>query len=145
MSNVEVSVVLRRVLNAPLARVWAAWASGSDELAHWYRPGLDYTITEAVSDFRVGGLYRIAFQRKGDQPLVERGRYLEIEPMARILYEEEVTENGKPHHAMRDEIRFEALSPTQTLVTVTCTGPEVWLAGGGIYGSIESLAAHLES
>jgi uncharacterized protein YndB with AHSA1/START domain len=142
MGESEVSVVVRRVLNAPLARVWAAYSS-AEELALWYKPGADYVITLTECDFRIGGRYRIGFQRPGDPPLLEVGRYVEINPMARIIYDEEVTENGAPHHAMRDQVDFTALSPTQTLVLFTSSGPKVWLAGGGIFGCIECLAAYV--
>jgi uncharacterized protein YndB with AHSA1/START domain len=70
-------VIVRRVLRAPRARVFAAWLDPA-MLAQFMRPGPIATATAAV-DPRVGGAFRIVM-RHGDREHVHWGEYLRIEP-----------------------------------------------------------------
>jgi uncharacterized protein YndB with AHSA1/START domain len=142
VSKVDCTVILKRDYAAPLARVWRAWST-ADELALWYRPETDHVIHFAECDFRVGGAYRIGFGPSGEAPLIETGRYVEIEPMRRIVFDEEVTRDGAFIHGGRDHVEFVDLGSGRTRVIVTATGHEVWRAGGGWTGALESLAAFL--
>jgi uncharacterized protein YndB with AHSA1/START domain len=142
MATVESSIVLKRLYDVPAARLWRAWST-ADELAQWYRPSLRHTIDFAEFDFRVGGEYRVESSLRG-KSTVETGRYIEILAMQKILYEEDLQPEGKPHHSMLDQIEFVALDNARTQLVVTATGHKAWSFGAGVNGSLESLAEFVE-
>ena len=77
------SFTVERVIAAEPERVFAAW-SDPESLAHWMCPGEMNGATAEV-DFRVGGHYRLVMH--GEQDYVHTGRYLEIEPSKKIVFE----------------------------------------------------------
>ena len=56
-NETECVLILRRVYDAPLERVWQAWTDAT-ELAKWYLAGDDHVIHYAQADVREGGDYR---------------------------------------------------------------------------------------
>ena len=89
MSEISTShhtVVVRRTLNAPCARVFAAWRDPS-ALARWYVPGdSNWTARVLEHDFRVGGRKRLSFGPRGEMPYEEDCRYEDIVENARICF-----------------------------------------------------------
>ena len=84
MTDVQNSLVLTRILQAPRERVWQAWTD-PQMLARWWWPERFHTAYEV--DLREGGRYRF---RSADLPdigvLCVAGVYLEVRPPERLAY-----------------------------------------------------------
>jgi len=141
-SSIEVTLVLKRVYNAPVERVWSAWTSQA-ELSRWYVAGDDHIVHFCEADVRVGGRYRIGFAPPDKAPVIETGRYLEIIPLKRLVFEETVTVDGKRMHPSKCEIDFVDLGHGRTQLVLTARGDEVWRSGEGWMPCLESLARYL--
>ena len=76
-------LVIRRIYNAPVAAVYAAWTD-PEQMKHWMGPSDEYT-SEVTSDLRVGGRYRITAQSPGDTHEVA-GVYQEIVPGQKLVF-----------------------------------------------------------
>ena len=79
------SLEIRRVYNAPVAAVYAAWTD-PEQMKHWFAPSDDFGPSEVTVDGRVGGRYRIVMHRPdGDESRVG-GVYREVVPNSRLVY-----------------------------------------------------------
>ncbi len=87
MSN---EVVIERIFNAPIARVWDAWTK-PEEASKWWGPK-NFTAPHMKIDFRVGGKY--VFCMHGNEGLPAEmvgkdfwscGTYKEIIPLQKIV------------------------------------------------------------
>ena len=52
------SLQIRRIYNAPVAAVYAAWTD-PEQIRQWFGPSDDFKVPETVADVRVGGRFRI--------------------------------------------------------------------------------------
>ena len=78
----KTSLEIRRVINAPRARVYAAWTDPA-QLKEWWRPE-GVRTREFEADARVGEKYRWdVFNQEGEEMSVF-GEYLELTPGRRI-------------------------------------------------------------
>ena len=77
------SLTLRRRINAPPAKVYAAFTE-PQTIARWFGPQ-GVTSVSAETDLRVGGRYRIVAQMAADQ-LEVGGVYREIVPNEKLVY-----------------------------------------------------------
>ena len=79
------SLQIRRVYDAPVAAVYAAWTD-AEQMKHWFAPSDDFGMSDVVLDVRVGGRYRVVLHRPdGDESRVG-GVYREVVPNRRIVY-----------------------------------------------------------
>ncbi len=78
------ALVVTRTVNASRERVFAAWTD-AHLLAQWYAPAPDF-ITQAESDPRPGGSYRIVMTHPSGKVLIVGGTYREVQPPARLVY-----------------------------------------------------------
>lgn len=78
------SLVIRRTIAAPRARVFAAWTQPG-QMRKWAGPG-EITVPECECDPRVGGTYRITMQQANGERLVVRGVYREVREPERLSY-----------------------------------------------------------
>jgi uncharacterized protein YndB with AHSA1/START domain len=80
-------LVITRVFGAPVERVWQAW-SDPGAVGQWWGPK-DFTAPHIKIDFRVGGKYLYCMRGAGVDGVVRDfwscGKYLEIEPMKKIV------------------------------------------------------------
>jgi len=75
---------IERTFSAPRERVYAAWTEGA-LLRQWSCPE-DLEVGEARNDLRVGGRFLLEMRVPGsDERHVAVGRYLELDPPARIV------------------------------------------------------------
>src|SRR5262249_49492009 len=74
-------LVIRRLLPAPPAEVFAAWTDPSS-LARWMSP---YGSASATLDLRVGGAFQIVMRGLG-RAITHPGRYREIDPPRRLVF-----------------------------------------------------------
>jgi len=78
-------VEVRRVLDAPAGKVFAAFAD-QKLVAQWLRPSPDVKLTVLAFDFRPGGAYRFAYDVSDHQRMVVGGTFREIDAPARIVF-----------------------------------------------------------
>ena len=78
------SLTLKRRLNAPPAKVYAAWTEPA-KIARWFGPqGAE--VLRAEADVRVGGRYRVIFRvPDGDEHDVS-GVYREVVPNQKLVF-----------------------------------------------------------
>ena len=73
-----------RVFNAPTALVWKC-LSEPQHVARWWGPASIGTLSVKELDFRVGGHWRFEHALKRGPVVAFTGRYLEIEPMRKLV------------------------------------------------------------
>jgi uncharacterized protein YndB with AHSA1/START domain len=80
------SLTLKRRLNAPPAKVYAAWTD-PEKIARWFGPaGVKAGTEQASIDARVGGRYRVGFTMEDGQYHEVVGVYREIVPNERLVF-----------------------------------------------------------
>lgn len=141
--EVECTLILKRIYDAPVARVWRAWTSAG-ELAHWYVASADHVVHFAEADVRVGGTYRVGFAPPAQTPYVEEGHYIEVVPNAKLTFRESVSLEGKQLFTQLTTVEFRDLGG-RTQVTITCNGKDTWRTGEGWTPALESLAHYLDA
>lgn len=72
-----------REVRAPLRLVWDVWTK-AEHLQHWFSPN-GFTVEGVQSDPRPGGIFKLIMIPKGGGGFWSVGRYLEVEPMRRIV------------------------------------------------------------
>jgi len=77
------SLTLKRRLDAPPAKVYAAWTE-PEKLARWFGPE-GAVVISAEADVRVGGRYRIIF-REGEETHNVGGVYREVVPNEKLVF-----------------------------------------------------------
>ena len=93
---------VRRVLNAPVERVFAAFGDAK-LVAQWLRPAPDVKLAVLALDFRPGGAYRFAYETPDGQRMGVGGVYREIEPPSRIVFSWLIAEPD-PHAGIESEV-----------------------------------------
>lgn len=78
-------VELRRTLDAPVERVFAAFAD-VHLVAQWLRPSPDVKLHVLSLEFREGGRYRFAYDVPDGRRMVVGGTYSRIEPPRCIVF-----------------------------------------------------------
>lgn len=88
MPEAKPQVVITRVFNAPVEKVWAAFTE-SEQVKKWWGP-TDFTAPVAEIDLRTGGKYLFAMHGPAgtefDQDMYSTGTYEEIVPFERLVY-----------------------------------------------------------
>jgi uncharacterized protein YndB with AHSA1/START domain len=75
---------IRRVINAPRDRVYAAWTDPA-QLKQWFGPESVQT-RELVADVRVGGTFRWDLSNSEGEKMTCRGEYRELQPGKKIVF-----------------------------------------------------------
>ncbi|GIT81229.1 hypothetical protein LLS1_28980 [Leifsonia sp. LS1] len=99
MTNDETTnVVVRRILDAPVATVWRLWTD-PELVTEWWGPE-DYTSESATIDLRVGGAYVFGMRApeyQGGAVSFTGGVYSAIVPHERLEFTQSITdEDGTP-------------------------------------------------
>jgi len=140
--KVECTLILRREYATGIERLWRAWTDAK-EMAHWYVASADHIVHFAEADVRVGGKYRVGFAPPGQAPYIETGTYIEIVPLEKLTFREEVARNGEQLFSQMTTVSFRDLGGGRSEVTITCTGVDTWRTGEGWTPALESLARYL--
>jgi uncharacterized protein YndB with AHSA1/START domain len=154
------NLVVTRLFDAPLDRIWKAW-SDPRLVRQWWGPD-GFTAPVAKMDFRVGGtsLVCMSSPQFGDQ--YSTWYYREIVPMKRIEYIHNLADKdghridptavGLPPdfpQDMRNTVVFRAVGDNQTELTVTeydwTIGPMLELSEIGLKQCLEKMAAIFRS
>lgn len=78
------SLTVKRIINAPRERVYAAWTD-QRHLAKWWGPK-DVECIHASLDLRLGGTYRIGNRLPGGDEVWITGEYQEILPSEKLVF-----------------------------------------------------------
>jgi uncharacterized protein YndB with AHSA1/START domain len=78
------SLTLKRRLNAPPEKVYAAWAQPA-KLMQWFGPDSG-AVTRADLDLRVGGRYAIVFHTEDGEEHHVSGVYREVAPNEKLVF-----------------------------------------------------------
>ncbi len=77
-------LVMNRHIEAPVARVFAAWCDPA-VIRRWFAPG-DMHVHEASADARPGGRYRIVMQAPDGKQHIVGGEYIDIRDNEKIEF-----------------------------------------------------------
>ena len=110
-------VVITRIFDVPVERVWAAWTD-PELLVKWWGPK-HFTSPKAVMDVRVGGTYIWGMETPDGKKTYTSGTFKEVVPNQRLVYTDAFSdENGNrvdpSTYGMPNNI-----FPSELLVTVT--------------------------
>jgi uncharacterized protein YndB with AHSA1/START domain len=84
-SKPTVSLTVRRLIKAPIARVFEAWTHPED-MVHWFGPA-PWQVTSAETDTRSGGAWKVCFHSEAEKrDVVIFGSYLEVRPNTRLVF-----------------------------------------------------------
>lgn len=88
-------LVVTRMFNAPRATVFKAW-SDSEIFKQWWVPkSFPVTLLSCEMDARTGGSYTLVFSHPAaPEPFSFFGKYLEVEPPARIVWTNDEAGDG---------------------------------------------------
>lgn len=147
-------IVITRVFDAPLERVWSVWTDPK-ELMKWWGPK-DFTCPKGTNDLRVGGKYHYCMRGPAgtefDKDMWSGGVYKEIVPMKKIVATDHFmdaegnivspTEAGMPGEwpeEMVVTVTFEDAGKGKTKLTLVHTGHAADMAEMANQGWDESL------
>jgi uncharacterized protein YndB with AHSA1/START domain len=118
-------VVVTRTFDAPARIVFEAWVK-PDLFMQWWAPkSLDYPLRTCEMDVREGGTYRLEFGKDAGNVFEFFGRYLIVEPPARLSWTNDEESGG-----------------AVTTVTFEERGNKTFLAVSDLYPSKEALEAN---
>jgi uncharacterized protein YndB with AHSA1/START domain len=80
----KLSLDIKRFINAPPDRVYAAWTDPA-QLKRWFGPESVETH-DFIADVRVGGKYRWDLSNAEGEKMTARGEYRELQPGRKIVF-----------------------------------------------------------
>ena len=139
---------IRRRLAAPPAMVFRAFAD-AETVSRWLSPSPEVVLTVLQFDFRVGGIYRFAYEVPGGQRMIVNGTYRTIEPHFRIIFSWNI-EPPDEHAGLQSEVTV-AITPQRGGCELHIRHERLTQAGAverhgaGWRGALDQLAALLSS
>jgi uncharacterized protein YndB with AHSA1/START domain len=106
-SPTDRELVVSRVINAPVARVWRAWTDPA-EVAKWWGP-YGFTTDTTEREFTVGGTWRHTMIGPDGTAYPNLARFEEIVPMERIVYTNGGGDGDGPGVHFRATVTFKDL------------------------------------
>lgn len=91
--NPETDLSFTRTLNAPRALIWECWTT-PEHIKHFFVPR-PYSIESCEIDLRVGGRFNTVMNVDG-QLMDNKGVYLEVVEMSRLVFTDTYTEGWAP-------------------------------------------------
>jgi uncharacterized protein YndB with AHSA1/START domain len=85
--NMKADLVVKRIIDAPIEKVWKAWTE-PEQVMKWWGPQY-YTSPSCKMDFREGGEFLFCMRapaEQGGQDFYTAGKYLKILPMERLEF-----------------------------------------------------------
>lgn len=112
---IEREIVLCRVIDAPVARVFAAWTD-PDQITRWFGPE-GFTCETSECDIREGGRWRFVYTGPDGTRWTNRIDYLRIDPPRLIEMQHGADSEDDPHrfHVI---VTFDAQSNGKTVLTL---------------------------
>lgn len=145
--SLDREVVLTRVVDAPIERVYAAFTSPS--IGEWFGPH-GHSCTTHEFDARVGGRWRFDMSGPAGERWPSRIEFLELVPNARIVFDHGDDVDDDPGR-FRCTITFDAQSDGKTVLSLRQLHPTTEQRSAVIgFGAVElggqtldKLATHL--
>jgi uncharacterized protein YndB with AHSA1/START domain len=139
----EREVRFARSFDAPPAVLWKAW-SAPEHLHRWYGP-TGYTTTTHEFSFAPGGVWRFVMHGPDGVDTPNLVIFRELEPPARILYENRWSRPGSPL-VFDVEVRFEPEGERGTRLTLhmTFASAEDLRTAADVYGVMDGGVQTLE-
>ncbi|HEY1817743.1 MAG TPA: SRPBCC family protein [Kofleriaceae bacterium] len=81
--------MVTRTFNGPARIVFEAWTKPELMKRWWVPKSLGMTLLSISQDVRVGGTYRLVFDRGDAEPMAFYGTYLEVTPHSRLSWTNE--------------------------------------------------------
>lgn len=143
------TVVVEHRINAPVARVWAAFANAK-ERERWGAPSDTAVFLYEEADFRVGGRDVARCGAKEDPRFRVEARYVDIVPERRVVWTETISEAGQ--RMLAANLTTLEITPDRTATRLRVTVQVTSFVGAGMVentkaghtGSLASMARHLE-
>lgn len=112
------SVELKRVFQAPVARVYRAWTEPKI-MNVWFHPNREITSV-CSADVRVGGRYEAQMHPEEGEPFIVAGQYQEIVPEEKLVFtwRWQHDEGEEPNEETLVTLLFRAVDAGQTEVTL---------------------------
>jgi uncharacterized protein YndB with AHSA1/START domain len=79
-------VVVTRTINGPVHLVFEAFTKAELFRRWWVPTSMGMTLLSCEIDARLGGTYRLEFDVGGPEPMAFFGRYVEVQPNARLAW-----------------------------------------------------------
>jgi uncharacterized protein YndB with AHSA1/START domain len=117
-------ITLERVYEAPVKKVWDAWAD-TEQVTKWWGPR-GFSITNKSQDLRVGGSWVYTMHGPDGKDYLNQTVYLEVEPNVLLVYDHGF--EGQPP-LFRATARFHDLG-TKTRLELTMALPTAEIAEG---------------
>lgn len=87
-------LVATRNFDAPPQTVFEAWTT-PDLFMRWWAPkSMGVPLLSCAMDARAGGQYRLEFGHEGAESFAFFGRYVEVEPGARLVWTNDESDDG---------------------------------------------------
>jgi uncharacterized protein YndB with AHSA1/START domain len=139
---------ITRVYDAPVSRVWDAWAD-VEQAAHWWGPR-GFTITTHSKDLRSGGSWSYTMHGPDGKDWPNFARYHDVQPYTRLVYDHGATaEDAQP--LFRVTVTFRDLGAgTELDIVMALATPEAaaqtreFIKAAGGNGTWDRLAEYLE-
>jgi uncharacterized protein YndB with AHSA1/START domain len=113
--SASITLVVRRTINAPVARVFEAWTEPR-HLLRWWGPR-PVICSQAEVDLREGGAYRIGNQLPDGTIVWISGVFDVVDPPKLLVYSWRVEGGAAPSEPSRVTVRFEpSSSGTEVIV-----------------------------
>ncbi len=108
----ELAVQLKKVINAPIEKVFKAWIE-PEQMKQWYSPE-GMSTPAATSEARAGGQYTVTM-KMGDKTFDMSGKYLEFDEPNRLVF-------SWNHDDSVVTVDFKKLADDKTEVSLKHTG-----------------------
>jgi uncharacterized protein YndB with AHSA1/START domain len=119
--NESNEIKLKRVYDAPVKMVWDAWVEPG-QVAQWWGPR-GFTITSHGKDIKTGGFWHYTMHGPDGVDYVNKTKYLEVIPYAKMVYDHGGNDEQKP--LFRVTVLFkEAGGKTHMDMTMALPSPE---------------------
>jgi uncharacterized protein YndB with AHSA1/START domain len=109
-------IVIDRVLNLPISKVWKAWSQPAS-LKKWCGPK-DFTCPSSTINFKTGGKYLNCMRSPAGEEFWSTGVYEEIIPDKKIVFTDSFSDS-KGNTISASEHNMPGDWPLELLVTVT--------------------------
>lgn len=80
----KLDLVLERVIDIPVERVWKAWTDPED-VKRWFTPA-PWSTVDCEIDLRPGGIFRTVMRSPEGEEFPETGCFLEVVPNERLVW-----------------------------------------------------------
>jgi uncharacterized protein YndB with AHSA1/START domain len=111
----ERELVVKRMFDAPVRLVFDAWTKPELFKLWWAPKSHGVPIISCEMDVRTGGGYRIAFGHDASSAMAFFGKYLEVSPLARIVWTNDEGDEGAVTTVTFEEIDGRTLLVLQEL------------------------------